>query len=1279
MDPPPQVPLRVQSYKEIKKDQAKLEHDLEVSISKCITNAEKPPKDKHVLNIIKTTWKARSCEAFWARIMRLHHFEDSPVMIWKGLGVIHRLLHDGFPAVLQECLQLHKDYINSLGSKASRSLHAYSKLCALMAQFLVLKLEFHDKYPGFAGNLQDEVSMPDFSTDDLLKLLDSFLELQQMILMLGLVSFSVVKGLTSEASIECVVTPLATVIAESVYIYDKVTDMLYMLHEKTDSSTLESRRRRFEDQHAKLRQLYSDVRDHTQLRLLVDAPKLPATPPVFSSPRKDASPRGSIRPDAFSMFGPLPTSFAMSDPREQLLKTLRAEVDELNQVIEDDKGIIASLKSYIDSLKQDQHEEVDPQAVASLQQQALDEGNSKFHSALKLYSDMRQKHVELLEELQRARQFESHDSNNFEEALILALKQLDDLQNQLADCYTQKELDAGTIASLNAIHSDTSAQLELAQEELARAQVAQQVLQEKSVELSAQIEAKQTALSEAEKMYEEENAKLKSLQDQMEKEQQVWATMEGTYADLQDELEQSLKLAQEKITQTEQDRDELQKQLADKANSLEQREQEIQQASSQAESLQAQLTEANNKLLAQMKETSEKSQEISTLTTNAENQISQMETLKKELETQKAATAKMELRAQKTEELCQQQLDVAKEKISALKADLVSNSEQLLAQIQEGMTTNDQVTALHKDLSTARETIITMETTNEDLTAKVKSLSEEVSERDVTIAALETSLEQESASSKAKESSLRDQISAVEAQLADAKLTQEQISQATQEAYSKLQTEVDRVNALLLQKEQEHQQTRTELARAHTTLEELRVEMSNKAAVAQQTIEKSKQSLRTAASEAEENRKAAEIKHKTNLTTERRSLLAQVVTDAKKLVTETEHDMSVTASNFGAEFLVEEVEHAKQKLAGLVQLLHGPVGEEKLSSSNSSGPTHLGLALRNTLRGVCGLAKAENTHLNDAQGQAEKLRTLASNCLVKISGFLSAPSTEETALQEVDSLSQQVLGVLADTNKLVESISIETSRRSNVLEDEMHQAAKTVDDATKRIEEMMERAKAEMSQDKVAVHDTILETSMTLMHLIQQLIKVATTVQQEIVAKETKNKGTTSVSQFYKRHSRWVEGLLSAAKSVGAGATALVETADAVVQGTGKFEALMVCGHEIAASTAQLVSASRVKADPKSENKQQLEKVSKQVSEATKSLIESARVGGQKARKAKSAKEFLNLSVTQAKRLEMDSQIRVLELESSLNQERERLGQLRRAHYHLAELSDDDDDENTEC
>lgn len=46
--------------------------------------------------------------------------------------------------------------------------------------------------------------------------------------------------------------------------------------------------------------------------------------------------------------------------------------------------------------------------------------------------------------------------------------------------------------------------------------------------------------------------------------------------------------------------------------------------------------------------------------------------------------------------------------------------------------------------------------------------------------------------------------------------------------------------------------------------------------------------------------------------------------------------------------------------------------------------------------------------------------------------------------------------------------------------------------------------------------------------------------------------------------------------------------------------------------------------------------------------------------------DFSKLSLTQAKRLEMDSQVRVLELDSQLEKERRKLADLRKIHYQLA-------------
>lgn len=61
--------------------------------------------------------------------------------------------------------------------------------------------------------------------------------------------------------------------------------------------------------------------------------------------------------------------------------------------------------------------------------------------------------------------------------------------------------------------------------------------------------------------------------------------------------------------------------------------------------------------------------------------------------------------------------------------------------------------------------------------------------------------------------------------------------------------------------------------------------------------------------------------------------------------------------------------------------------------------------------------------------------------------------------------------------------------------------------------------------------------------------------------------------------------------------------ADKVVSGQGKLEHLVVGAQEIAASTAQLVVASRVKADRKSQNLVQLSQASKGVTNATGGVV----------------------------------------------------------------------------
>lgn len=62
-------------------------------------------------------------------------------------------------------------------------------------------------------------------------------------------------------------------------------------------------------------------------------------------------------------------------------------------------------------------------------------------------------------------------------------------------------------------------------------------------------------------------------------------------------------------------------------------------------------------------------------------------------------------------------------------------------------------------------------------------------------------------------------------------------------------------------------------------------------------------------------------------------------------------------------------------------------------------------------------------------------------------------------------------------------------------------------------------------------------------------------------------------------------------------------SADKVVSGQGKLEQLAVAAQEIAASTAQLVVASRVKADRNSDNLHQVGAASKKVTTATGEVV----------------------------------------------------------------------------
>jgi len=235
----------------------------------------------------------------------------------------------------------------------------------------------------------------------------------------------------------------------------------------------------------------------------------------------------------------------------------------------------------------------------------------------------------------------------------------------------------------------------------------------------------------------------------------------------------------------------------------------------------------------------------------------------------------------------------------------------------------------------------------------------------------------------------------------------------------------------------------------------------------------------------------------------------------------------------------------------------------------------------------------------------------------------------------------------------------------DLVEQEMLGAAKAIEAAMQRLQQLMTRPRdsGRSSAVDLNVHDSILSAALAITTAIGRLIKAATESQKDIVAQ---GKGASSSQQFYKRNNRWTEGLISAARSVAFATNLLIETADGVLSGTHSLEQLIVASNEVAGATAQLVAASRVKANLMSKTQERLEMAAKAVAEACKGLVRLVRAISAKQVEEEDV-DYKNMAALEFKKREMEQQVEILRLEKDLGAARHRLGSMRRAGYHTDE------------
>uniref|UniRef100_A0A669PCY8 Huntingtin interacting protein 1 related n=1 Tax=Phasianus colchicus TaxID=9054 RepID=A0A669PCY8_PHACC len=282
---------------------------------------------------------------------------------------------------------------------------------------------------------------------------------------------------------------------------------------------------------------------------------------------------------------------------------------------------------------------------------------------------------------------------------------------------------------------------------------------------------------------------------------------------------------------------------------------------------------------------------------------------------------------------------------------------------------------------------------------------------------------------------------------------------------------------------------------------------------------------------------------------------------------------------------------------------------------------------------------------------ADRLSETCRDCGQRSLDYLGKLKDKQTlGCAELGDVRQALRGVLGLAQELrPKSLDIKQEELGDMVEKEMASTSAAIEDAVRRIEDMMSRARNESSGIKLEVNERL-------------LVMTSTNLQKEIVES---GRGAATTQEFYAKNSRWTEGLISASKAVGWGATQLVESADRVVLQTGKYEELIVCSHEIAASTAQLVAASKVKAEKSSRNLGKLQECSRNVNEMAANVVASTR-SGQEQIEDKDTMDFSGMSLIKLKKEEMETQVKVLELEKCLEGERVRLGELRKQHYALA-------------
>ncbi|XP_026739129.1 huntingtin-interacting protein 1 isoform X4 [Trichoplusia ni] len=429
-------------------------------------------------------------------------------------------------------------------------------------------------------------------------------------------------------------------------------------------------------------------------------------------------------------------------------------------------------------------------------------------------------------------------------------------------------------------------------------------------------------------------------------------------------------------------------------------------------------------------------------------------------------------------------------------------------------------------------------------------------------------------------------------------------------------------------------------------------------------------------------------------------------TESKRLNAECElqdllqHNTVLEADLATVKIQLEEAQKALQKqTARLVTV----AGEAAYEVANGALASIEHVNSHDTVSATADLAaKAleELARLSDVSGNEESVARsviFAAHNTAQLSAYVSDVANVSTDITLSEKLNNECRSMLTATKDCLESVksgAVVGSHCSEVrsrirslmtaavaaerlnsgstsVDDELADMDRAIEEAASQIEGMLAATRAGDSGVKLEVNGKILDACTTLMGAVKILVQDARKLQNELGDPKTRQK-------MYRKNPQWSEGLISASKAVVFAAKLLVTSADEAVGSegaSGAVEGVSAAAHEVAGSAAQLVAASHARAPPASPALARLTAARRAVAAATAALVAAVKAGSTLVLEQE-ALDTSSLSLTATRRLEMESKVRSLKLETALDAERARLAALRKRHYQLAQLEENGNMEN---